>query len=64
MEFKGKYSVPASPNEVWDALHDPRILAAAIPGCEAVEKISDTEYKARAVVRIGPLKARFQGKVH
>ena len=64
MEFKGKYSVPASPDEVWDALHDPGILAAAIPGCEAVEKISATEFKARAVVKIGPLKARFEGKVH
>jgi hypothetical protein len=63
MEFKGKYSIPATPDEVWRALHDPDVLAAAIPGCEAVEKISDSEFKARAVVKIGPLKAHFEGKV-
>ena len=62
MEFKGKYGVPASPDEVWDALHDPGILAAAIPGCEAVEKISATEFKARAVVMAGVLTLRGEKK--
>jgi carbon monoxide dehydrogenase subunit G len=63
MEFKGKYSIPARPAAVWSALHEAEILAAAIPGCEAVEKLSPTEFKARAVVKIGPVKARFDGKV-
>jgi carbon monoxide dehydrogenase subunit G len=63
MDFKGKYSIPARPAAVWSALHDPEMLAAAIPGCEAVEKLSPTEFKARAVIKVGPVKARFDGKV-
>jgi uncharacterized protein len=63
MEFKGKYTIPAAPEAVWEALHDPDTLAGAIPGCEHVEKLSETEFKARAMVRIGPVKARFEGKV-
>jgi uncharacterized protein len=63
MDFKGKYTIPADPDAVWAALHDPEVLAGSIPGCEAVEKLSDTEFKARAMVRVGPVKARFEGKV-
>jgi len=63
MEFKGRYSILAPPDAVWAALHDPAVLAKTIPGCEKVEKISDTEFKARAQIRIGPVKARFEGKV-
>jgi len=63
MDFKGKYSISAQPAAVWSALHDPEMLAASIPGCEAVEKLSATEFKARAVVKIGPVKARFEGRV-
>ena len=63
MEFKGKYTIPASPDAVWAALHEPEMLAAAIPGCEGVEKLSDTEFKARATIKVGPVKARFEGKV-
>jgi anthranilate synthase component 1 len=63
MDFKGKYSIPARPAAVWSALHEPEMLAASIPGCEGVEKLSATEFKARAVIKIGPVKARFEGKV-
>jgi uncharacterized protein len=63
MEFKGKYTIPASPDEVWTALHDPEMLAACIPGSEKVEKISASEYLAVASLKVGPVKARFQGKV-
>jgi carbon monoxide dehydrogenase subunit G len=63
MEFKGKYSIPASPERVWAALHEPEILAAAIPGCESVERLSETDYRARTTIKIGPVKARFEGRV-
>jgi uncharacterized protein len=63
MEFKGKYSIPANPERVWSALHDPAVLAASIPGCESVEKISEREFQAATTIKIGPVKARFQGKV-
>jgi carbon monoxide dehydrogenase subunit G len=63
MEFKGRYSILAPPDAVWAALHDPSVLAKVIPGCEGVERISDTEFRARAQLKIGPVKARFEGKV-
>ncbi len=63
MDFKGKYAIPAAPDQVWEALHDASMLMAAIPGCEAVEKLSPNQFKARATLKIGPVKARFEGKV-
>jgi len=63
MEFTGRYSIPGTPDAVWTALHDPLVLQEAIPGCEAVEKLSDTSFKARAAVKIGPVNARFEGRV-
>ena len=63
MEFKGKYAIPASPEAVWAALHDPKVLAATIPGCEAVDKVSDTDFKVRAAIKVGPVRARFEGKM-
>jgi len=63
MEFQGLYSIPAVPDAVWQALHDPHVLSAAIPGCEAVTKLSDNSFQARTMLKIGPLNARFDGKV-
>ncbi len=63
MDFKGKYNIPAAPEKVWAALHEPEILAAAIPGCKGVERTSDTDYRARTTLKIGPVKARFEGRV-
>jgi hypothetical protein len=63
MEFKGKYSIPAPPDVVWAALHEPEMLAAALPGCEAIEKLSDTDFKARATIKVGPVEAHFEGKI-
>jgi carbon monoxide dehydrogenase subunit G len=63
MDFKGRYSIPAAPDVVFAALHDARILKDSIPGCESVEQVSAQEFRARAVVKIGPVKASFAGKV-
>ena len=63
MDFKGKYSIPAAPDQVWAALREPATLSACIPGSESVEQVSPNEYKAVATLKIGPMKARFQGKV-
>ncbi|MDE2135033.1 MAG: carbon monoxide dehydrogenase subunit G [Alphaproteobacteria bacterium] len=63
MDLTGKQTIPASPAVVWDALHDPEILKTCIPGCETVDKMSPTEFRAVATVTIGPMKARFEGKV-
>jgi uncharacterized protein len=63
MDFKGRYLLPAAPDSVLAALRDPDVLTRCLPGAERVEKISDTDYRAGAVVKIGPVKARFQGRV-
>jgi carbon monoxide dehydrogenase subunit G len=63
MDFSGEYRIPAPRQKVWEALNDPAILQQAIPGCESLEKTSDTELKAQVRMRIGPVSAKFGGKV-
>lgn len=63
MEMTGERHIPAPRQKVWEALNDPAVLKSAIPGCESLEKISENELKATASVRIGPIAARFAGKV-
>ncbi len=63
MELDGEFHIPADRMRVWQALNDPKILRRTVPGCEELEKISDTEFTARVVLKIGPVKAKFQGKV-
>ena len=48
---------------VWEALNDPAVLQQCIPGCETIEKTSDTEFAARVVAKVGPVRAAFNGKV-
>lgn len=63
MDMTGERRIPAPRQKVWDALNDPAVLKACIPGCESLEKTSDTDLKATAAVKIGPIAARFTGKV-
>ena len=48
---------------MWLALNDPEMLKACIPGCQSLEKKSDTELAATVVLKIGPIKATFAGEV-
>jgi carbon monoxide dehydrogenase subunit G len=48
---------------VWEGLNDPEILRQCIPGCESLEKVSDTEFAGSIVAKVGPVKAKFQGGV-
>lgn len=63
MEMTGEYRIPAPRERVWQALNDPAILRQAIPGCEELIKKSDTEFEARVLAKVGPVKARFTGAV-
>jgi uncharacterized protein len=63
MEIKGEYRIAAPREKVFAALNDPAILQACIPGCESLEKTSDTEMTAKVRLRIGPVSASFTGKV-
>lgn len=63
LEMHGDYELPVSRERVWAALNDPEMLKRCIPGCEELEKLSDTEFRAVAVAKVGPVKARFKGNV-
>ncbi|HEY3147582.1 MAG TPA: carbon monoxide dehydrogenase subunit G [Dongiaceae bacterium] len=63
MDLTGEYRIPAPRETVWAALNNPDVLKACIPGCEELNKTSDTEFVARVVAKIGPVKAGFGGKV-
>jgi uncharacterized protein len=63
MEMTGEFRIPAPRERVWQGLNDPEILKQAIPGCQTIEKVSDTEFTAKVVAKVGPVKATFNGKV-
>jgi uncharacterized protein len=63
MELNGEYRIPAPREAVWKALNDADVLRQCIPGCESVEKTSDTEFNAKVRAKIGPVSAGFTGKV-
>lgn len=63
MDMSGEYRIGASREAVWSALNDAEVLRASIPGCQSLEKVSDTEMVAKVVTKIGPVKATFEGHV-
>ena len=63
MDLTGEYRIPAPREAVWKALNDLEILKQSIPGCESIEKVSDTEMTAKVTARVGPVKASFSGRV-
>ncbi|GGE21726.1 hypothetical protein GCM10011390_46360 [Aureimonas endophytica] len=63
MDLKGEYRLPAPRQTVWEALNDADVLRACIPGCDTLEKKSDTELAATVTTKIGPVKAKFNGEV-
>lgn len=63
MELAGQRRIEAPRDRVWAALNDPQVLKEAIPGCEEVEKVSDTEFTAKVRAKVGPVSAKFAGAV-
>jgi uncharacterized protein len=63
MELSGNQLVAAPRNTVWEALLDPTVLQRCIPGCEDVARVSDEETHMRILVKLGPVRARFAGKM-
>lgn len=63
MELQGSVTIPAAPDQVWQALNDPAVLRKCIPGCEEVRQISPQEMHARVMLKLGPVRANFVGKV-
>src|SRR6202163_3228918 len=63
MEMHGELRIPAPRQQVWEKLNDPETLKICIPGCQSIEKVSDTEMTAKVTLKVGPVKATFTGKV-
>jgi carbon monoxide dehydrogenase subunit G len=63
MEMTGEQLIPLPQHRVWEALNDPEVLKACIPGCESIDKTSESEYAVAMTASIGPVKARFNGKL-
>jgi carbon monoxide dehydrogenase subunit G len=59
----GEVQLPASRQVVWEKLNDPAVLKSCIPGCEELEKSGDNEFQAVAKMKVGPVSARFKGRV-
>ena len=63
MEMKGSRVVPTDVDTTWRALNDPEVLRACIPGCESIDRVSDTEYRLAMTARVGPVSAKFTGRL-
>lgn len=63
MKMEGEYILPADRPTVWAALNNAEVLKACIPGCESFEQDGENGFKAVAVAKVGPVKARFKGDV-
>jgi len=64
MEMTGEQLINASQADTWAALNDPEMLKACVPGCESIDRTSDTEYVVQMTARVGPVSAKFKGKLN
>lgn len=63
MDVTGEFRIAAPRERVWRGLNDTEVLKQCIPGCREIERLSETELEATAVLKVGPVKATFKGKV-
>ena len=63
MTMNGSVTLPADRQTVWDALNDPEVLKACIPGCQELTRTEDGGFAATAKIKIGPVSATFKGAV-
>lgn len=63
MEMQGNRSLAVTQQQAWDALNDPEVLKACIPGCERLVATGENQYAATVAVKIGPVAAKFSGRV-
>lgn len=64
MELQGSRRLAVSQQQAWEALNDPQVLKACIPGCEKIEPSGEHQYAIGMGVKVGPVAAKFAGKIH
>jgi carbon monoxide dehydrogenase subunit G len=63
MELAGQRRLPVDRDTAWKALNDPEVLKASIPGCESIEKVSDDDFSVTVATVLGPVRAKFRGRL-
>ncbi|MGV3572808.1 MAG: CoxG family protein [Ramlibacter sp.] len=63
MEMQGSRRLAVTQQQAWDALNDPEVLKLCIPGCDKVEATGENQYAISMAVKVGPVSARFNGKI-
>ena len=63
MDMTGEQLIPLPQADTWKALNDIDVLKASIPGCESIERVSDTEFSVAMTAKVGPVSAKFKGKM-
>jgi uncharacterized protein len=63
MEMTGEQLIPLPQAATWEALNDPAVLKHCIPGCESIERVADNEYEVVLTAKVGPVNAKFKGKM-
>ena len=63
MDMQGSRHLAVSQQQAWDALNDPQVLKICIPGCDKVEPTGENQYAIGMSVKVGPVAARFAGKI-
>jgi carbon monoxide dehydrogenase subunit G len=63
MQMTGQRLLPVPPQQAWNALNDPLMLKACIPGCESVTETGPNQYEVLMAARIGPVSAKFKGRL-
>ena len=63
MEMTGEQLIPLPQAETWKALNDPAVLKDCVPGCESIERTGDNEYEVVLTAKVGPVSAKFKGKM-
>jgi len=63
MDMNGEQLIPALQADVWQALNDPAVLKACVPGCQAIDLVGPNEYMVMMVARVGPVSAKFKGRL-
>jgi uncharacterized protein len=63
MELTGEYTFDAPQEMVWEALQDPKVLAAIMPGGEDFEEVGENEYTGKLNIRVGPVQGKFNGHI-
>jgi carbon monoxide dehydrogenase subunit G len=63
MEMQGTRQLKVNQQQAWDALNNPEVLKACIPGCDRIEASGDNEFSMGTALKIGPVSAKFNGKI-